>query len=245
MESFKIGRVLSRSIELQRNSVTTVGLFVLFIALLEFSLSSSIDFAFDRGPGGSDDLLAKSWPISLAAYAMVWAGGLHGMLQIAFRGSTSIGECFQIGLARFFAVAILTLLWGLGVLFGYTLFIFPALILLSAWALAVPALIDENCGIIEAFSRSRDLTRGHRLVIFAVLFALLFSIMFVYGVTVGAAVNMGLDGDAEGGLLARALMLPATWLGGMLLLATIASLYVEARLANEGSLPGQIDKVFG
>lgn len=247
--TFNFGRILSRGIELMRDGLPTAGLFTAFVTLLEFGLMAGLGLALDKA--GLPGLETAFWPVvlvSLGAYALSWAGGTHGLIQLAFHGESSVEECVRVGLAKALSVAALCLLWGLGVLFGYMFFVIPALILLSMWAVCVPALVAENRSIIDAFGRSRDLTRGKRLQIFALLLILLFAMLLIYGFTTAAVMNLG-GGQAElggsAGLLAGALGLPGGWLIGYLLKAMLASLYVEAFIAHEGSPTGQLSEVFG
>jgi hypothetical protein len=54
------------------------------------------------------------------------------------------------------------------------LLIVPGLILMVIWSVAVPAKVVEKIGVFDAFTRSRDLTRGRRWPIFGlfVLYAI-------------------------------------------------------------------------
>jgi hypothetical protein len=53
---------------------------------------------------------------------------------------------------------------GIGVLIGLVLFIVPGLVLLTWWAVVVPVVVVERPGLGPAFTRSRELVRGPRLV---------------------------------------------------------------------------------
>ena len=49
-----------------------------------------------------------------------------------------------------------------GVMIGMILVIVPGIILLLMWWVYIPAIVVEGKGIIGAFGRSRELTRGRR-----------------------------------------------------------------------------------
>ena len=249
METFSIGRVFSRTFQLMRDSLSTAGLFVLAISVLEFAMITGTALALGGSLStGIEDQIWGEWLIGLLAYSLAWAGGIHGMLQIAFHGQTSLQECLRVGLGKVFPLTVFLVMWGLALMFGYVLFVIPMLMMLAAWAVAVPAMVGENLSIMDAFGRSRYLTRGYRLQIFAVLFALLLVMALVWGIGTASVINLsGGDAGEEGtaALLAGALMLPVGWLIGMLNKATLASLYVETFLVKEGSPTGQLSEVFG
>ncbi len=250
METFSIGRVFSRTFQLMRDSLSTAGLYVLAISVLEFAVITGTALALGGSLStGIEDQIWGEWLIGLLAYSLAWAGGIHGMLQIAFHGATSLQECLRVGLGKVFPLTVFLVLWGLALMFGYVLFVIPMLMMLAAWAVAVPAMVGENLSIMDAFGRSRDLTRGYRLQIFAVLFALLLVMALVWGIGTPAVRNLsGADnatGESPAALFAGALMLLVGWLIGMLNKATLASLYVETFLVKEGSPTGQLSEVFG
>lgn len=84
----------------------------------------------------------------------------------------SIGASFATGLARFFPVLGVALLSGLCILLGILLLVIPGIIVFCMLYVATPAAVLERPGITGALSRSRELTRGHKLEIFGLLFLL-------------------------------------------------------------------------
>ena len=61
------------------------------------------------------------------------------------------------------------ILAGIGIGIGFVFLIIPGLVLLTWWALIVPAIVLENLGVMEAFGRSRELVRGHAWTVFGVV----------------------------------------------------------------------------
>jgi hypothetical protein len=102
---------------------------------------------------------------------------VYGAVQ-ALRGrQVSIGDCLLQGLKRLPVGIVVGFLAYLGILFGMVLFIVPGLILLTMWAVALPANTVERTGILESLRRSSELTRGRRWRVFGtILIPILISI---------------------------------------------------------------------
>ena len=74
------------------------------------------------------------------------------------------------------------LLAGLGIAFGLLLLIVPGLILLTWWCLIVPVIALEGKGVGEAFTRSRELVRGHGWTVFGIVVITAFLAIVAAGV---------------------------------------------------------------
>src|SRR3569623_2636638 len=53
--------------------------------------------------------------------------------------------------------------------FGFLLLVFPAVMMMCAWAVSVPSLVIDRRGVFGSFGRSAQLTRGQRWPIFGLL----------------------------------------------------------------------------
>jgi hypothetical protein len=269
VEQFSIGRVFSRAFALIRDSFASVGMFVLLLLVIETAMSlalqplmlGNIEAALAApadAPAGNPALAlfqsAWYWVVLLTGIVvsgLSWSGGVHGLLQQANKGSVTISDCFQHGVAWFLPVLGLTILWWLGFMFGWILLIVPALILVSMWAVAVPAMVGERLGVFEAFGRSRELTRGNRLSIFGVLF-LLVIVYYVLAIAIaGSMLGAGalsslasLENIGDISPWMALLSLPVAWVSGMLLKAVVTSLYLESVLVKEGARTDHLSDVF-
>lgn len=85
-------------------------------------------------------------------------------------------------------VAVASLLAGIAIGIGFLLLIVPGLILLTLWCLIVPVIVLENSAVGAAFTRSRDLVRGHEMNVFGTL-VLVFLALVVVGVVVGVILS--------------------------------------------------------
>lgn len=269
MEQFSIGRVFSRAFGLIRDSFASVGLFVLLLLAIETAMSlamqpmmlESMQAAVDTGaaaPGGNPALAmfqsAWYWVVLLTGIVvsgLSWSGGVHGLLQQADKGSVTLPECFERGVATFLPVLGLTILWWLGFMLGWLFLIVPAAIIASMWAVALPAMLGEGLGVFAAFGRSRELTRGHRLSIFGVLFLL---VIVYYVLAIAIAGSMLGAGALSGAMSLESLgnispwmtliSLPVAWVSGMLLKSVVTSLYLESVLVKEGARTDRLTDVF-
>ncbi len=64
---------------------------------------------------------------------------------------------------------VVDLLFSLGLAFGLVLLLVPGLIFFARYVLAAPLLELEHAGVRRAFSRSRELARGHALALLLLL----------------------------------------------------------------------------
>ncbi len=264
MEQYSVGRVLSRAFGLMRDTLGSVGLFVLIVVIAQSLVSYAMQAlllggagttdledgsaalsALGRGLGsaGSTALLA----VMLLGFGLSYSGAIHGLARYAESGDSSLADCFRIGLSRMFPAAALTVLWWLAVWLGLVVLIVPGLVLMAMWALALPALVVERRSILASFGRSRALTRGNRLSILGIL---VLTVLIYYAVTLAAAA-IGLGTSLtnwrtlnQATLLATALAVPAGWFTSLLIKSMITSIYLESVLVKEGLRTDNLSRVF-
>ena len=140
----------------------------------------------------------------------------------------------------------LTIITSVLSFFGLLLCLVPGIFLYVSWALAVPALMVERCGIREAMRRSWRLVTGSRwrvlgiIVLAQIIASLVAQIVAVPFAFVGLAID-GLGGgltngsipfatlvaSAIGGVIATTITLPFT-------AGVVALIYVDQRMRREG-----------
>lgn len=99
------------------------------------------------------------------------------------RRDSSVGELFRSVGPVLWPLIGASLLYGIGVGIGFFLLIVPGCILLTIWAVIAPVIVIERSGVIDAFTRSRELVRGNGWPVFwtiivAFLIALAGSVVF-------------------------------------------------------------------
>lgn len=108
--------------------------------------------------------------LSNGVFVQLASAGAIVLLFARFRGQeVSVGAAIKQALSRVFALIGLAIVVGVAVMLGMLLCIIPGFILQAALAVAVPVLIVEEVGIVDACNRSLDLTRGHRWPIFVIM----------------------------------------------------------------------------
>jgi hypothetical protein len=170
---------------------------------------------------------------------------IYGTVNDLNERKVSIGESLSVGLRAFLPVLGLGILLGLAVALGFVLLIVPGIMLAVAWCVAIPAYVVERPGIMEAFGRSAELTRGNRWAIFG-----LFVIYFIAAIVIQLVVTMigGVAGLAAGGsppLISRVLLMPLVQVVSTLVASTGAAvLYAELRRVREGVGVADLARIF-
>ena len=144
-------------------------------------------------------------------------------------------------------------LFGLGILqgfatgLGFVFLLVPGLIMMTVWIVTVPALVIEKTGVFGSFSRSAELTRGHRWSVFAIL--------LVYFIAVGiiSSVNLVLMGGTTAAIAASHVGFNPIVVGfnvvfnvliGMVSATGVAVIYYELRRSREGVAPQALVDTF-
>jgi hypothetical protein len=271
-DGFSMGRVISRLFGvLSRNvllllllSAVLVGLPTGVFGYLQLSAMTPLLGARPADPSGlMGDFFS---PVRIGIGAAAWLAGVIGnaVLQGAVIHATvsdlsghrpTFGECLGTGFRFFLPLVVIGLIFGVCFVFGLVIFIVPGILLALAWCVAAPAEVMERTGIFGSFSRSADLTRNNRAVIFVLALALVFAQWALQSVLSGVlGVGIGASAAATPGLangVFQSFFVVNTVIG--LVMATlfasigqagIASVYFELRQVKEGVGVAQLAAVF-
>jgi hypothetical protein len=85
------------------------------------------------------------------------------------RADMTLGETFQAVRPQLSSIVVAGILAGLAIAVGLLLLIVPGLVLLTWWILIIPVIVLERSRAGEAFTRSRELVRGHGWSVFGVI----------------------------------------------------------------------------
>lgn len=181
------GDVISPMLAVYRKHFTLVGLLVLVAIVPEALLNYGvIDFTNDAADyGGAVVALAAMsgvllWLLSIASGALLAGSLVYAVVDLQRAGGSSAGACLRRGVKVLPKVLAVTLLQSLITGAGFLLLIVPGVILSLMFAVCVPAAVVERLGVVEAFKRSNELTKGYKGLIFATYF--LWGIL-VFGLT--------------------------------------------------------------
>jgi hypothetical protein len=167
-ETFNFGEFLSRTIELMRENLRSVALYVLAIGSVaalgaaaglssadsnSFGVSMGFSVTFDEGLAGFLFQLAQAIFSFVAVYLLI-----ASLLRENGRLRSS-----ELRVLPYVGMSILA---TLGVVFGMLLLIVPGLILATRWTTAAGFLVAEGEGVTDSLSKSWQATSGHAWQIF-------------------------------------------------------------------------------
>ena len=187
--------------------------------------------------------------------ALITASILQGSLIFAtvqdLNGTRpSISECLATGLRAFLPLLGLSILLALAIVGGFILLVVPGVMMLCAWCVAVPALVADRTGVMGAFSRSAELTRGNRWRIFGLLLIVWVIALIIGGIIggVAGAISLGATGLDPVELMRSPVQIIGNTLintlSAMITSTGAAVLYVELRKAREGQGPQWLSEIF-
>jgi len=160
----------------------------------------------------------------------------------------SLGECLAVALRRAGPVIVVSILFGIMVLLGLILVIVPGIMLAVMWSVVVPITVEERTGILGAFNRAQNLTRGARWTIFG-----LFLLIFLIGLGIGlvgvlvSTVTIGFSYEnpaISSSLPALAVNVVVLTLASAFSSALVTSLFVELREWKDGPEDTKLSDIF-
>jgi len=165
----------------------------------------------------------------------------HSVLE-QLRGRRGvIVDSFGVGLRRIFPLFGVSLCVFFLVMVGLILLIVPGFLALAMFSLAIPALVSERIGVVDALNRSRQLTRGNRLRILGV--GTLF-IGSIYGAMTFVFIFMAIGGkkpDLQG---IQIYFMFVGALLGLVLMVGEAVVYEKLRTMHEGPGKEALGEIF-
>lgn len=250
-----IGRVFQRAFgAIQTNPVVIVGLAILIGAvpalLITFALvqvglgtASAVQSGFSLGRLFGAFFFSYLVMMAIGAFVQ---GAMTRVTVSACEGRrATLGESFAAAVRVLLPLIGLSILLGLGIALGMVLLIVPGVILILMWSVAAPSLVIERQGVMAAFRRSAELTKGSRwkilglFVVIGVIYWLASWVMRLFGLGMYSTASFtGLTiGNALGSLV-------VTTIGNVLWGTIQPSLYVELRQAKEGTSTEHLEQVF-
>ncbi|WP_300377706.1 hypothetical protein [Henriciella sp.] len=185
------------------------------------------------------------WLVSIIAGLLpliLQAAVVHTTVETMSGREPDFNSSLSVALRLFLPLIGLSILMSLGIFIGFMLLIVPGLILITLWAVAVPAFVTERTGIIRAFGRSMELTEGQRWRIFA-LIVIAWIAMFIVGLFIAALGGAGYQGMPSSfwDVFLNSIVSTAA---GVLSSVGVSVLYVHLRDLKEGTTLETIGDVF-
>jgi Membrane domain of glycerophosphoryl diester phosphodiesterase len=158
----EIGGVLSEAWALYKRFLKEFFLTALVVFLVLDLLSALADKAAGSSTGADVFWSLVGAVIGIVGYFWVQAALVELVRDVRDgRADHSVGETYRAVQSRLPAVIVAGILAGLGIGIGLLLFLVPGLFLLTIWALLIPVIVLEGKSAGEAFTRSREIVRGH------------------------------------------------------------------------------------
>jgi len=137
-----------------------------------------------------DGLIGTEFPLLLIGFAIstvttpFYEGFVVTLVQDLQddRPDRSIGELLRATILVLLPLVGAGLLFLLGIFVGVVLFVVPALVAITVWALISPVIVVERPGVTKAFSRSHELVRGNGWRVFGVVLASFLAVFFIAGI---------------------------------------------------------------
>lgn len=249
-KSLDIGKVLSQALEtMGAHLLLFLAIAVPFTGLTAF-IGAWVQFDYLNGLTGVDMIAVFTSREFLTRMAILLGIGIligavvHGALTRATitrlsGGSPTLVDSLEAGFTSFLPVALIGLIFGIGVALGTLLFIVPGILLWLAWSMAIPACVTERLGPIEALKRSLALTNGERGRLFLLLLILSVG-MWVLGFVLGIVTGFLKDSQVAAALV-QALVAA---ISAMANTSVMAAAYFNLRAVKEGGAPDELETVF-
>jgi hypothetical protein len=254
-ERFDMGRVVRRTFEVFGKNFVSFSILSVLIIVPQVVLQWWwIARVFLPGMSGTNFVL---WP-SLARLGVIFVASLvlgsvlqaalvYGTVATLNHRTANFAECLATGMRSLPKVIGIGFLQGILIVLGLVLVVVPGLIVIVILCVSVPVCVVENKPVLDSFSRSAELTSGHRWAIFGVIVAYLltcFIIGFVFRPLVGfsllPASHLPLPINSVFWVANSIIRIVTTSFAAVL----VASIYYELRMIKEGVQPEQLAEVF-
>jgi hypothetical protein len=240
---FDTGRALKYAATILKRDGFKILLFsALFTGLPDAAVTHLSAYVAKPGAGYSDPnawiMLAVNLLVSMLGAVALQAAVSRGALgDLDGRRAASEHTPFG-GLRDCLALAALGLVTSLGILGGFILLVIPGIILSLAWMVAVPAMVTERLGVLDAIRRSNKLTGEQRGTIFGLTMAIgiaEFIVSWLFQLIANAVDNP----------IVNEIIGPATQMLTCVVSALLAvAIYHELRWSKEGTPTERLAAVF-
>lgn len=240
-DGFSMGAVLSRTASsIGRNIAALGALAALMLApglLTGYALDAPTPEAVAAGAATGGYWLATT--LSSLVMFLVACAAMKLAVADARGEDAGLVPALKTGLARFFPLLVLSLVYYVCFAFGLVLLIVPGVFLMTMWVLIGPVAVVEDGGMMASFGRSRFLTKGHRWAVFGLIMIAVVAYALVlapFMVNIAALADIGFTAR-----LALQTGSAAITLAGCVM---VAALYIELVAAKEGPGQAELEQVF-
>ncbi|WP_420346676.1 hypothetical protein [Pelagibius sp.] len=241
--AISIGAVVKRSFAIFFANLVPFGILALILHLpgLLYNLATIDEAMGGLEPTFSTGQIIVSLLSLVLGYLLIGALVYGTVAQL--RGQPAgMGLIISKGLSMVLPVIVIAIAVSIITAIGFVLFIVPGVFLVVVYAVVVPAYVVERPGIVGAFKRSWELTKGNRWRVLGIL-VIFVVILLVVGALVGGVAGVTIAFGGGFSLLALVNYVVGA-LSAAVMSVGAAVLYHDLRIAKEGVSTDQIAAVF-
>lgn len=259
-EKLDIGRVIQLAIDTGRRRFVrlaalwgiTMGGVILLVVVFAIAAGGSVLPAIMSGQTPSFDMFRNVWPIiglgvlvGVVFGSLVQAASLSAAISDMSGRSTTLEEDLRLGLRKAAPLIAVSLLFGFAFSFGLVLFIVPGIMIALALSQALPAVVCEKIGVMQAFDRSRFLTRNNRWRLFGLWAVVALAYMALSIVLAALTGGFSRSGPGLGaGMVAFAVNMIESLLASIASYCLQAAAYAELRRIKDGVGAADLGAIF-
>ncbi len=177
-----------------------------------------------------------NWLAQAAPHALFIAAASWIVAETLEGRSPSVGETVGQGLRFFLPVLVAQGLYLLGALAGMILLIVPGIIVALMWIFVGQAVVIDRLSIVEAFRRSRALTKDHRWALLGLCAASTLAVVAVEWVIFQISTpTLAFVGAASAPINAYGVLPVLSGLTTPLSVAVMTALYIRLRGGHRGA----------
>jgi hypothetical protein len=241
-----VGHVLKLTLGVLKRNFLTFFLLALVFSGVPTAAYSYYTLTLAEQPGNPAGPYAifGGWILLMAVGPLLQAALIHATISDLNGRRPNLGECLATALRHLLPLLAITILLTLALVVGFLLLILPGVLMALAWAVVSPVRVVEKAGVLQAFSRSAELTRDRRGAILG-----LFVISWLFGVALTLLTQLFIGGPLtaldSGPMLQAVVLSPLTSaISAMVTGAGVAVIYFELRRIKEGVGAEQLAAVF-
>ena len=176
-----VSNLLSATVDTIRSNLQLAGIFLAIMipvnAMLSVFQGGGQSFGMNFGFMIDENVMAQG----LLVVALVVVGIVVSVIAHYWMLAGMTRNTISPGFDRIWAFIGISILYGLGIIFGFILLIVPGIILMVRWVAVLPSVIDRDKDAMSAFGDSFDMTNGHSWSIFGAGLILVIAMFIVSG----------------------------------------------------------------
>ena len=222
-----VSNLLSATVDTIRNNMQLAGIFLAIMIPVGAVMTifqggtRAIGGTFGLGFGFDESFLA----LGVFVMALVLVGVVVSVIAHYWLIAGMTRRMVSPGFDRILAYIGISILYGLGVVFGFVLLIVPGIILMVRWIAVLPLVIDSDRDAMSAFGDSLDMTNGHSWSIFGAGLILVIGIFVLSSIGGGAAIGMARVAGGSGLVIAGVIGTVAEQVGNVVSTAFCVGTY--------------------